>query len=195
MENKSKTIIITNKVTHTKKTPFKERNEKVSKKRVVSEKWTFPKECYEHDYQLECCKQIHCTSNANLNSCSNTNSNTNFLSIIKTLTQEIHRKIYGYKQQDILKHKLDLDKFITFADIINKLCETQLHCYYCKHPLYVLYDIAREAKQWTVDRINNALGHNCDNYYICCLECNLKRRCTRDDKFLFTKQLKIIKKD
>jgi hypothetical protein len=59
----------------------------------------------------------------------------------------------------------------------------------------VLYDISREMKLWTVDRINNDLGHNLDNYYLACLECNLKRRRRSDDKFLFTKQLNLIKID
>jgi hypothetical protein len=57
----------------------------------------------------------------------------------------------------------------------------------------VLYDISREASQWTVDRINNDLGHNINNFYLACLDCNLKRRCRNDAKFLFTKQLKITK--
>ena len=75
------------------------------------------------------------------------------------------------------------------------MIECQLKCYYCQIELNVLYDISREMKQWTVDRINNDLGHNKDNFYIACLECNLKRRRRSDDKFLFTKQLKIIKSD
>jgi hypothetical protein len=59
----------------------------------------------------------------------------------------------------------------------------------------VLYDISRENKQWSVDRIDNNKGHIFDNFHLACLECNLKRRCKTDDKFLFTKQLNIIKKN
>jgi hypothetical protein len=51
--------------------------------------------------------------------------------------------------------------------------------------------MVRENKQWTLDRIDNNLGHNEDNVVIACLECNLKRRRTNQSKFLFTKQLKI----
>jgi hypothetical protein len=49
--------------------------------------------------------------------------------------------------------------------------------------------------QWSVDRINNDLGHNNDNYHLACLECNLKRRRRSDENFIFTKQLHIIKQD
>ena len=59
--------------------------------------------------------------------------------------------------------------------------------------MFLLYDIVREAKQWTLDRINNDIGHNTDNVLISCLECNLKRRRTNKDAFLFTKQLVIVK--
>jgi hypothetical protein len=57
----------------------------------------------------------------------------------------------------------------------------------------VLYDISREMRQWSVDRVDNDLGHNIDNFHLACLECNLKRRRRTDEKFLFTKQLNIIK--
>jgi len=153
-----------------------------NKKRVVSEKWTFLEECYTHDYQL--------TLVNNINSKIEDNSK-----ICKTVVQEITKKIYGYKQQDILKKKYNCDNFITFDNVITDLVKSNLTCYYCNCDIYVLYDISREAKQWSVDRINNSLGHNKDNYFITCLECNLKRRCTRDDKFFFTKQMKIIKEN
>jgi hypothetical protein len=109
------------------------------------------------------------------------------------MIQEIKKKIYGYKQQDIKKKKYDPHLFIHLEDIIQKITDTQLICYYCQKEIYILYDISRECKQWTIDRINNLYGHNKDNFYLACLECNLKRRCRNDQKFLFTKQLKIVK--
>ena len=59
----------------------------------------------------------------------------------------------------------------------------------------ILYDNSRELKQWSVDRINNDFGHNNDNFYLACLDCNLQRRRKSDTKFLFTKQLCIIKQE
>jgi hypothetical protein len=52
--------------------------------------------------------------------------------------------------------------------------------------MLILYDMSRESRQWTVDRIDNDKGHNMDNYHLACLECNLKRRRTNDEKFLLS---------
>ena len=59
--------------------------------------------------------------------------------------------------------------------------------------MLLLYDNVRESTQWTLDRIDNNIGHNVDNVVICCLKCNLKRRTMNDEKFKFSKQMRIIK--
>ena len=76
-----------------------------------------------------------------------------------------------------------------------RLLESDLKCYYCKCDILVLYDTSRETNQWSIDRIDNDQGHNVDNYHISCLKCNLERRRKSAEKFLFTKQLTIIKND
>jgi hypothetical protein len=156
---------------------------KKDKKRITTEKWTFNEDDYSYHTQLKVIKDIQLNHYSFIDE------------ISKISIQEINKKMYGYKQQDIIKKLLDVDKFITFESIINKMIDCELKCYYCKNEMNVLYNISREMKQWTVDRINNDLGHNLDNYYLACLECNLKRRRRNDDKFLFTKQLNIIKVD
>jgi hypothetical protein len=75
------------------------------------------------------------------------------------------------------------------------MVECELKCRYCQNEMNVLYDVSREMRQWSVDRVDNDLGHNIDNYHLACLECNLKRRRRTDEKFLFTKQLNIVKQD
>jgi hypothetical protein len=50
-------------------------------------------------------------------------------------------------------------------------------------------------KQWSLDRVDNNIGHNSGNVVISCLECNLKRRRTNKDAFMFTKNMVIIKED
>ena len=157
--------------------------DKESKKRVESEKWTFSEEHYKYENQLNMIQDI---SNNNLHY-------TNDVS--KISIQEINKKMYGYKQQDILKKRYDINKFLTFESVINKMMECELKCRYCTKEMNVLYDISREMTQWSVDRINNDLGHNIGNFHLACLECNLKRRRRTDEKFLFTKQLNIIKQD
>lgn len=152
-----------------------------NKKRVESENWKFDIEYFCHLKQLDMVKDMLLKNDSENKEVS------------KIIIQQINRKIYGYKQQDIFKKLFNANEFITFDSIIKTMVDCELKCYYCSTEMNVLYDISREMKQWTVDRINNDLGHNLNNYYLACLECNLKRRRRSDEKFLFTKQLKLIK--
>ena len=58
----------------------------------------------------------------------------------------------------------------------------------------IMYANKREPLQWTLDRIDNNMGHSNKNTVICCLKCNLERRRINDKKFKFTKQMRLIKK-
>ena len=156
-------------------------NKEKNKKRVETENWTFSLECYDYFNQLKMLKSI-------------LDNKYNYVDeVSKIAIKQIHRKIYGYKQQDLIKKIYNNNEFITFESIIDKMNQCELKCYYCCCEMNILYDISREIKQWTVDRINNDLGHNLTNFYLACLECNLKRRRRSDEKFLFTKQMKIVK--
>jgi hypothetical protein len=110
----------------------------------------------------------------------------------KALSQ-LEVKLNSYKHQDIIKKRYDEAAFIKTKEVIDKLYDCSLKCHYCNEKTYILYDLVREMKQWTLDRINNNEGHNTDNVLISCLDCNLKRRRTSKDAFLFTKQLNIVK--
>jgi hypothetical protein len=107
----------------------------------------------------------------------------------------INKKLAGYKQQDKKRNFYDASLFITASDVINKMIECDMKCRYCLQEMLIIYDIAREPRQWTVDRIDNNHGHNNNNFHLACLECNLRRRKMSDEKFLFTKQFKLIKQD
>ena len=61
------------------------------KKRVVSKKWNFQGEFFAHDKQLNIMNEIY------------KNNYKENCEISKIVVQEINKKIYGYKQQDILK--------------------------------------------------------------------------------------------
>jgi len=157
-----------------------------NKKRIVTEKWTFSNEYFEYNNQFKLVNDILSTQT--------NNENIESLNVKKIMIQEITKKISGYKQQDIIKKKLDVTNFITFESVIEKMIECELKCRYCNEYMNILYDIKREVKQWSVDRIDNDLGHNINNFHLACLDCNLKRRRRTDEKFLFTKQLNIVKK-
>jgi len=109
------------------------------------------------------------------------------------LCSHLNSKISSYKQQDIDKQIYFPDSFITIDFLLEILLESELTCHYCSHSLYLLYAKVREKKQWTLDRIDNSLGHNIDNVVISCLECNLARRNINKKAFLFTKQLNLVK--
>uniref|UniRef100_A0A6C0E2N7 HNH domain-containing protein n=1 Tax=viral metagenome TaxID=1070528 RepID=A0A6C0E2N7_9ZZZZ len=108
-------------------------------------------------------------------------------------TKEIKNKITNYKQQDLLKKVFLEDTFVTLDYVIKLLDKTELMCHYCSRKVYIVYGIVREQMQWTLDRIDNDKGHDIDNVVISCLQCNLKRRRTSKDAFMFTKKLNIIK--
>ena len=180
-DSNTKNVIFNVHKINEKRQTIEPRKKDKNKKRVEAENWTFNSDDYAHENQMKNIKNL---------------LENNYISkdeMSKIVLQQINRKIYGYKQQDIIKKLLNTEKFINLESIINKMIECELKCYYCNCEMNILYDIVREMKQWTVDRINNDLGHNIDNYYLACLECNLKRRRRSDDKFLFTKQMKLVK--
>ena len=104
----------------------------------------------------------------------------------------ISKKLNGYKSQD-KKFEIYSDfHFIKLEQVLEKLKECDSTCYYCKEKVLMEYE-KRDPKQWTLDRIDNTMGHNTNNVLISCLACNLKRRNRTVEKFLFTKQLTIVK--
>ena len=144
----------------------------IIKKRDVSQAWDFS-----YDDQLKLINDL---------------DETNVDDASKVIFCEINKKISGYKQQDKKKGVYDEKSFIELVDLIDKLRDCELHCHYCKQEMLVLYDTSRESRQWSVDRIDNDKGHNTGNYHLACLECNLKRRRTNDEKFLLSKSSTFI---
>jgi hypothetical protein len=153
-------------------------------KRGIMNKYNINETFFSYEKQLELLKEIYNKSNQYLN----IREKTIFF-------QEIEKKISNYKQQDLLKKKYNELLFIDIDCVLKKLIDSDMYCFYCKCQVYILYEIVRELTQWTVDRINNDEGHNKDNFVISCLNCNIKRRKTNSNKFLFTKQLHLIKKN
>lgn len=113
----------------------------------------------------------------------------------KIMLREIKTKIQGYKSQDKDKDMFVDSSFVSLNHVIEILVSSKLKCNYCKENVYLLYKHVREPKQWTLDRLDNSLGHNEHNCVICCLTCNIQRKTLDDEKFRFTKQMKIVKKE
>jgi hypothetical protein len=143
------------------------------KKRVIASKWNLEQDHFTTGKQLSLLEQ-------------------DAEPLIKT---EIEHKISAYKQQDVVKKVFTYDEFITFDYVKQMILDCKLSCHYCKDEMLILYENVREMKQWSLDRINNCLGHNIDNVVISCLKCNLNRRNLNADKFLFTKQMTIVRKN
>ena len=119
------------------------------------------------------------------------------LSILETMNitveRELKKKYNAYKNQDKIKHKFDDSKHITFSEMTQKLHDSQLKCYYCNCDLLILFNRKREGSQWTLERLDNNLGHYASNTCIACLKCNLKRRTDSHEYFKQGKQLQLIK--
>lgn len=197
-----KMIILTNSEQKSDKTAnvkHIQKKEKEKKMRVETNTWGLDNEDLAFETQLELLRQISQTinetqepKNSNNKDSNNKDSNNKEKQMI---ISHIKTKLSGYKQQDILKKKFSITDFVSYNDVITLLNDTNMKCYYCNCETYLLYEIVREMKQWSLDRINNDIGHNKNNLVICCLECNLKRRRTNKDAFFFTKNLKIQKMD
>jgi len=122
------------------------------------------------------------------------NLNNHITIINKLFLNESFKGIKTVKQ-DIKKKKYNSLEFITQEQLIEKLVVSKLKCFYCKQKVLLLYEFSREMKQWTLDRLDNRYQHSDKNCVISCLQCNLQRRCLDDKKFLFTKQMNLIKKN
>lgn len=159
-------------------------------KRVIttSKKWTFLTEDLDPTNQGALVKDM-LTINQMLIDQSNQSKLVDFIQ------QQIKQKIYGYKSQDLLKSKYDESKFVDYTKILEMMVASDMKCYYCHKPYLVIYEYVREPRQWTVERIDNKFGHNKDNIEIACLDCNLHRRTMYHERYVFTKNLNIVKMD
>jgi hypothetical protein len=163
---------------------------KEKKMRVQTHTWDINDCELSHQTQINILNHIHSNLTTNQN-IFNDSSNK----YINIFINNLKNKISSYKQQDILKKKIDSNNFINFENIIYLLHESQLKCCYCHEEIYILYKQVREMSQWTLDRINNEAGHNFGNLVISCLKCNLKRRRINKNSFMMTKNMTIKKED
>jgi len=186
MSNEKKINIFGTGTRYQMKKVIKNGDDDIVKSRKEIDKLDLPLDTFEWDQQHDIVNEMY--DNLKNNVVITTSSD-----IIKIIKNQISNKLSGYKQQDIMKKLFDKDKIIKMDEVIEKLKNCQLKCHYCNENVYLLYKLVRETKQWSLDRIDNKIGHTCDNVIISCLQCNLNRRNKNSDSFLFTKQLKISK--
>lgn len=160
-------------------------NEKNSpKKRNITKtaKWVKNIENVSHENQINYIKELN-------------RDNIQNSEICNIIVQQIKRKINGYHNQDVIKKILNEEKFVDLKYVIELLHKSNLQCFYCRKPALVLYENVREMNQWSLDRIENQYGHNKENVEIACLSCNLGRKTMYHERYAFTKQLEIVKKE
>lgn len=109
------------------------------------------------------------------------------------LLSHLKTKQSGYRSQDTLKEFYDPERFVQIPDIVALLIESNLSCFYCQKWATLFYENVRDPRQWSLERISNAEGHNRDNVVIACLECNMRRRTMYYERYIATKQLRVNK--
>jgi hypothetical protein len=188
-ETKTKTIIFEPNPMNPNLTTKKNIEKREKRKRIITEtdKWNNYFVNKETDFNKD--SQLQLLSSLSLSSLKDSDSDKK----IHFLREQIRQKIHNYYAQDMKKQLYNPENFITLEYILQKLNDCNLDCFYCREPVFLWYEIAREPKQWTVERIDNAIGHDMGNIEIACLSCNLKRRCMYHERYVFTKQMKIVK--
>ena len=146
-------------------------------KRTSCEKWNLSENCFTHAYQMIEISKLYL------------NMEDGSVEHRSLILKELTTKISGYKRQDIEKKIFQKDLFVSLENVIDKLLCSKLKCFYCKHNCELLYKNMYSKQQWTLDRIDNDIGHNVDNVVISCLECNLKKGTMDSDRFKYGKQI------
>ena len=95
----------------------------------------------------------------------------------------------SYKSQDKKKNRYDETQHISYEELLQKLSQSKLKCYYCQCDLALVYRNKNEKNQWSLERFDNNLGHYNTNTCISCLKCNLQRRNENHEYFKQSKQL------
>lgn len=163
-----------------------EQREKKQKMRIETETWNINDDELSHSIQHEILNNIYS------NSIIKNNENKKYIS---TFISNLKNKLSSYKQQDLLKQKYNSENFISYEETLSLLVQSNLLCHYCHNEIYILYKQVREMSQWSLDRIDNEIGHDSGNLVISCLKCNLKRRRINKNAFMFTQNMIVTREN
>ena len=89
----------------------------------------------------------------------------------RTVRSLLSKKIASYTAQDAAKGR---ETCLPPDEVLGALIGSRLICHYCSKPVLFHYTASREPQQWTLDRIDNSVGHTLPNCVVCCLDCNLR---------------------
>ena len=163
-----------------KETKVIERKQPSKRKITTSAKWNFTEEDLLYDRQLSYIEQLQ-------------HSNIQDESQCNMIMNLLKQKLNSYLSQDKKKDRFSKEEFVEIEEVIRLLFECNNICYYCRNPVEILYENVREPRQWSLERISNDIGHNKGNLVIACLHCNVNRKTMNQERFVFTKQLNIVK--
>jgi len=157
---------------------------KQPKKRSITfnSSWAFSSDELSQLQQVAYIEQLHMNNVTDTNAC-------------MLISKHINQKINGYKAQDKKKGLYVPQNIVDEKYVLNELYKSKHICFYCNECVHVLYENTREPKQWTLDRVDNNIGHNEDNVVIACLQCNVGRKTMYHERYVFTKQLVLIKRN
>ena len=65
--------------------------------------------------------------------------------------------------------------------------DSNLICHYCNEQVLLIYKNKKETNQWSLERLDNNLGHYQIKLLHCLFKCNLQRRRTNHEYFKFSK--------
>ena len=155
-------------------------------KRIITntDKWCFDESELTEEKQWEYIKQLN---ECNIHPC-----NKNACEII---INQLKRKIIGYRSQDVVNKKLYRETFVDLETVLKLLYKCENKCYYCQKSCLVLYEYVRDRNQWSLERKDNSMGHNKGNLDVACLDCNVRRKTMNQERYVFTKQMNIVKKE
>ena len=94
--------------------------------------------------------------------------------IIHQVRNEIRSKRRGYQEQD-RKRGWDPASVLSDTEVAEKMLVQRQKCWHCGSIVHVLYRDRYDPLQWSVDRLDNDIGHTRDNVVISCMRCNLRR--------------------
>jgi hypothetical protein len=183
----TKTLAITDKTFIQKRTGIPQKREAVKKWRWIEDR------DYSHEEELEMLKNPHKEIKQQIKMKLSSYKGQDYKHYLNENAEHKHTTFHSIHKEGTIKECVASIETIQLDEIIDLLVQSKLLCYYCSHPVKLIYRYMRDERQWTLDRINNHGDHTKENCVICCLKCNLERRRLDNSKFYEGKRIQYKK--